>query len=57
MRELTMNEVLFVSGGKDGCPPPRETDLVECAQGIGKDLNDLNNLRQRLVTAIVDIFF
>jgi len=70
MRNLNMEEICFVSGAgdlDDGCPPPRDTDIIDCAQSeVGNTLNDLADLArnnavmdagQSIVTSTLDWWF
>lgn len=54
MKVLNSFELAFVFGG-DGCPPPRDTDIIDCAQSdYGNAVNDAANLISNAYDAAVE---
>lgn len=59
MEVLNSKMLAFVGGGDGGCPPPRDTDVVDCAQSeYGNVANDaaslLSNAYDAAVSATTD---
>ena len=54
MEVLNSKMLAFVAGGDGECPPPRDTDVVDCAQSeYGNIVNDAASLAANAYEAAV----